>query len=114
MEIKTIDQNGVTIVQICGRLDANTASEAQDKIMPLIVSECALVIDLKECDYISSAGLRLLLMIARQLPSKQGRCVLCGLSDELRDIMEMTGFIQHFKTCDTLSTACQVIGKEKK
>ncbi len=112
MEIENITQDGVTIIKLSGSLDGNTVNEAQEKVQPLLSArDATLVLDLKECKYISSAGLRLLLMIAKQLSMQNGILVLCGLSAEIKDVMEMTGFNNFFKTFDTVAAAVATVKK---
>lgn len=113
MEIKTSTRSGSTIIEIIGSLDGNTVNEAQEKIMALISSSnVSLVLDMKECGYVSSAGLRLLLMAAKQLSVQNGVLVLSGLSDEIKDVMEMTGFNNFFKTFDSVASALEALRKE--
>ncbi len=113
MEIKTRAQNGATIIELSGSLDGNTVNEAQEKIMPLLsANNFSLLLDLKSCSYISSAGLRLLLMAAKQLSIQGGVLLLIGLSAEIKDVMEMTGFNNYFKTFDSVTQAMAAIGKE--
>jgi anti-anti-sigma factor len=112
MDIQTSTQDGVTIIKLSGNLDGNTVNEAQDKIMPLLSSaDLSMVLDLKDCGYISSAGLRLLLMAAKELSTKNGILVLSGLSDEIKDVMEMTGFNNFFKTFSDVSSAVTAVRK---
>ena len=111
MDIQTSTQDGVTIIALSGSLDGNTVNEAQDKIMPLLSSNTSAVLDLKACGYISSAGLRLLLMAAKQLSTQNGILVLSGLSDEIKDVMEMTGFNNFFKTFGDVSSAVAAVRK---
>jgi anti-anti-sigma factor len=112
MDITTKVQDGATVIKISGSLDGNTVNDAQQQIMPLISSrDLALVMDLKDCSYISSAGLRLLLMAAKQLATQNGNLVLCGLSPEIKDVMEMTGFNTFFKTFDSVAAAISAVGK---
>ena len=112
MEINTVSQEGITVIKVSGNLDGNAAPAAQDKIMQLISRECCLILDLTECKYISSAGLRVLLMIAKQLQSEGGRWALAGVCDEVKDVMEMTGFSGFFKAYDTVEAASSAIQKE--
>lgn len=113
MEIKTSVQNGATIIKLSGSLDGNTVNEAQEKIMPLLsASNFSLLLDLKNCSYISSAGLRLLLMTAKKLSTQGGVLLLIGLSAEIKDVMDMTGFNNYFKTFDSVAQALKAIGKE--
>ena len=112
MEIKTSTRDGATVVEISGSLDANTAPQGEEEIMPLIVPDCLLVLDMTKCQYVSSAGLRLLLMIAKRFKAAGGReWCLAGLSEEIMDVMEMTGFARFFKTFDTVSAAIEAIEK---
>ena len=107
MELKTSDQNGVTIIEISGSLDGNSAPQAQEKIMPQAVSGCCLILDLANCNYISSAGLRVLLMIAKHLAAQEGQYALACVSEEIKDVMDMTGFSSFFKTFDSVPKAIE-------
>lgn len=112
MEIKTLTQGSVTIVELAGSLDSNTAPQAQEQIMPLVNAKCCLVLDLARCTYISSAGLRVLLMLAKQLAAKESRLALSGVCPEIKDVMEMTGFINFFQLFDTVKDAASGVQKE--
>lgn len=113
MKIKASAQKGATIIELSGSLDGNTVNEAQEKIMPLLsANNFSLLLDLKSCSYISSAGLRLLLMAAKQLSTQGGVLLLIGLNAEIKDVMEMTGFNNYFKTFDSVAQALKAIGKE--
>ena len=112
MEIKTSTKDGSTVVEISGSLDGSTVDNAQEKIMPLLTSKTSLILDLKECGYISSAGLRLLLMMAKQLSTQNGVLVLSGVSSEIKDVMEMTGFSNFFRSFDSVSAAVEALRKE--
>jgi anti-anti-sigma factor len=112
MELKTVTQDDVTIVELSGSLDGTSAPQVQGEVMPLVVPNCRLVLDMSGCEYVSSAGLRVLLMVAKLLTSKEGRGALAGLSEEILDVMEMTGFAQFFDTYDTVSQAVEAIREE--
>lgn len=105
MEITTAIQDGVTVVSVAGNLDGSTAPAAQEKLLPLIAPGCCLVLDLGNCPYISSAGLRVLLAIAKQLPARKGCWAFAGLSEEIRDVMDMTGFSGFFSIFKTVPEA---------
>ncbi len=112
MEINIIKRDGATVIELSGSLDGNTVTPAQERIMPLLSSKASLVLDLKGCNYISSAGLRLILMAAKQLSLQNGVLVLSGLSEEIKDVMEMTGFGNFFKCFDCVDTALSSLPKE--
>ncbi len=109
MEIKNSVRDGVTIVEVIGNIDSNTAPQAQGTIMPLIVPGSLLVLDMGQCHYLSSAGLRVLLMVAKLVSTKGGRCGLANVADEVKDVMEITGFAHLFQNYDTVSAAVEAI-----
>jgi anti-sigma B factor antagonist len=107
VEITTTRTEGIEIVCFDGSLDGATAPGAQEKLLPLIVPDCLLVLDMQKCKAISSAGLRLLLMTAKQVLKVRGRAVLAGLSEEIRDVMQMTGFENIFPSYATVAEAME-------
>lgn len=91
------------IVIFDGPIDGKTAPEVQTALAP-VLGECSvLVLDLTRVDYMSSAGLRVLLLLHRQLTAKKGKAVLVGLADNLTETMRITGFLQFFETHATLA-----------
>ncbi|MDD4941777.1 MAG: STAS domain-containing protein [Candidatus Omnitrophica bacterium] len=110
MDIQMSKQEGVAIVTLSGNLDGNTVNEAQEKIMPILAPDTkSLVLDLKGCGYVSSAGLRLLLMAAKQVSSRGGTLALSGVCDEIKDVMEMTGFSNFFKSFPDINAAVAAV-----
>ena len=105
MDIIIKEQNGVIIAKIKGKFDGTSAPKAQEELIKLIKPKVILVIDMKDCDFISSAGLRVLLMIAKNLSSHGGKGAISGLSEDLKDIMGMTGFDHIFQNYDNVDMA---------
>jgi anti-sigma B factor antagonist len=105
MEITTTRREDIEIVSVDGSLDSGTAPGAQEKLLPLVVPGCLLVLIMEKCTMISSAGLRLLLMTAKQIVKVRGRAVLAGLSEEIQDVMQMTGFDNIFPSYETVPEA---------
>jgi anti-sigma B factor antagonist len=97
----------VSVVRLVGEIDANSAAVVQQKVLPMSVPGCQVILDLSQVAYMSSAGLRMLLSVYRQISGNQGRIVLVGLSEELKDTMSMTGFLGYFTVQDTLETGLQ-------
>ena len=92
MEIKKFrDEKNLTVALI-GRLDAVTAIELDKDLSKEISGVEDLTVDLKELDYIASAGLRILLKLKKRLDSSQGSMKVINLNNEVRDVMDMTGF----------------------
>ncbi len=94
MEISETKQEQVVILSLKGRLDASTSKLFEEKLLDLINNnhEHRIVIDFQQLDYISSAGLRVLLMAAKILKPENGKLVLASLKDHLKEIFEITGF----------------------
>ncbi|MBK8476175.1 MAG: STAS domain-containing protein [Opitutaceae bacterium] len=91
------------IVTFDGAIDGKTAPEVQAALAP-VLGECSvLVLDLTRVGYMSSAGLRVLLLLHRQLTAKKGKAILVGLAENLTETMRITGFLQFFETHATLA-----------
>lgn len=78
-------------VAIEGRLDTVTAPEFEAKLGELLNGVSELVIDMAKVDYVSSAGLRVILKI-QKLMVKQGKMTLTGVNDTVMEVFEITGF----------------------
>ena len=96
MEIQVIEQAGTTLAVIIGDIDGKTASIVQERVLPLVSSGKNCLLDMGRVEYMSSAGLRLLLMLYRHSAANKGKLVLSGLSDEIKETMDATGFLVHF------------------
>lgn len=96
MEIKiNQEKDSVTIMPI-GRLDTITAPEFEQEIKKYI-SISNLHVDFKELDYISSAGLRVLLAAYKTIKKHGGTMKLYHLNDQVMEVFEITGFKKIFK-----------------
>jgi anti-sigma B factor antagonist len=104
--------DGLTVIALTGDIDGNTAPVAQAKILEQITSGEALVVDMSGVQYMSSAGLRMLLSAHRAGAAKRARVILVGLSDNLQDTMAATGFLDFFSTYATLPAALASLAKE--
>lgn|SRR5262249_12929528 len=100
IDIKMVQQ--VAVVEISGELDGRTAPLAQERIAPLCQPGSKIILDMSRVMYMSSAGLRLMLLLYRRVSGVDGQIVLAGLSEEIQDIMLATGFLAYFTVYDTL------------
>ena len=87
---KKFNGESLTLV-LSGRLDTTTAPDLEKEIQESTRGVKSLTLDFKNLEYISSAGLRVVLG-AQKLMSKQGQMNLINVSDAIKDIFEMTGF----------------------
>ena len=96
MEIATRTHNDVTLVAVVGSLDSNTSPKAQQALDGVLSSGARkLVVDLTALDYISSAGLRVLLTTAKRLGGtgeRGGALRLFGLNETVREVFDISGF----------------------
>ncbi len=102
MEVNQLIIQNVNVVGLAGDLDGNTAPNVQAQIMPLALPNTKMILDMSKVSYMSSAGLRMLLVMYRTIISKSGKVVLVGLSEDIRDTMSMTGFLDFFTYLETL------------
>ena len=89
IEIKRMGAD--TVIEICGRLDTTTAPVLDKTIGEDISENTSLILELKGLEYISSAGLRVLLSAQKRI-QKSGSMKLRNASEEVMDVFEMTGF----------------------
>jgi anti-anti-sigma factor len=111
MELTMNENNGIKVINLKGHLDGNTSPKVQEEIMPIIQSGTKIVINMADCDYVSSAGLRLLLVIAKTLKSKGGKGVISGLLPEVKDVMEMTGFDRMYENYSSVDDAIKALNE---
>jgi len=94
--VKSQDGGKVTLTLI-GRLDTTTAPELQAALLPEFGDMKQVVLDFKELAYVSSAGLRVLLLGEKSAKGSGASLSFVNVSDEIREIFEMTGFSDIFK-----------------
>ncbi|MDZ7618230.1 MAG: STAS domain-containing protein [Patescibacteria group bacterium] len=94
MRIETRVDQDVHVMAIMGRLDALTAPEAE-VVLNRAVDEGAswMVVNLAGLEYISSAGLRVLVATGKRLARENGKMVLCELHDGVREVFEISGLL---------------------
>jgi anti-sigma B factor antagonist len=105
LQIKVSQQKDIFIAAFSGRLDAITASECEKTVDEIIGGGASLlVIDLGETDYVSSAGLRVILKAAKGLYGS-GKLALARPQESVREVLEMTGFGEIVPIYDSLEAA---------
>jgi anti-anti-sigma factor len=108
MKIAKFEKEGVVGFKIDGRLDAKTASEAEAAVKAVLKEgRRQLLFDLSGMDYISSAGLRVILMAVKELRSKKGKVALCALTPYVKEIFDVSNFSSIIPITDTVETGLQ-------
>jgi anti-anti-sigma factor len=93
MELTTAKIGGVSVLDAAGRIDSVTAKSLEEKLLGLITeAPPALVVDFSNVDYISSAGLRVLLVVAKQSKAAHCKFALCSLKAKVREVFDISGF----------------------
>lgn len=105
MEISTRTSNDIHIVAITGSLDSGTAPEAQKALDSVVASAKKVALDFSGLDYISSAGLRVLLGAAKHLRGSGGKFGMFGLNQSVREVFEISGFSSILSVYQTESEA---------
>ncbi len=98
MEIIEKKMDSCTVLSIIGRLDTTNYSILEKKLMEMIANQQdRIVVECSKMDYVSSSGLRILLMALKKITLSKGKFVLCGLQDNIREIFEISGFTNIFE-----------------
>lgn len=106
MEINTKEHEKGLIVTVSGRMDAVSAPEFEQTLMGLIDSDpAAMIIDVSDLVYITSAGLRSILTIAKALKAKGGQLKIAALKDVVKNVYEISGFRAIIPTFETVEAA---------
>ena len=93
MEIIETKQDKILIFKLIGRLDSKTSPDFEKKIFGAIEDgSISMIVDFEELDYISSAGLRVILKATKHLKRSEGRFVLCSMKDYVKEVFEISGF----------------------
>lgn len=93
MEIQVEEIGGVTVIPLEGRLDGNNASVAEGVFLGQFAEgKQRFVFDFGNLQYISSAGLRVVLVAAKKLRASKGRMICANLAEQVYDVFEMSGF----------------------
>lgn len=91
MEIKKQINDKELIIGLKGRLDTSTAPQFEEAVKESLAGMTSFILDLEELEYMSSAGLRIILT-AQKTMNKQGKMVIRNVNDTIMEVFEMTGF----------------------
>lgn len=107
-EVERKDKDTVSIIYLKGYLDAHTASEFETALQSLVDEErVRIVVNLRELNYISSAGLGVFMGFIENLRSKNGDIKLAELSDKVFRVFDLLGFPVLYEIFDTEAEALQ-------
>lgn len=102
MEISTRQVDDALAVDIVGRLDTETSDHASDELGRIVDSgNNRIVLNLDGLEYVSSAGLRVILKVAKVLQAAQGEMKICHAKGLVKEVMDISGFNQILSVYDT-------------
>ena len=106
LEVTTELVGTVHVVRVAGRMDTNTADGFDVRMHELVNPDAArLVLDLAQVNYMSSAGLRSLLVLIKQVKTLDGALVLAAVHPRVQDILNIAGFTAMFTIVPTTAEA---------
>ncbi len=93
MELETERQGDTLIAKTDGRVDGANAREFQSALEAAIDdNESTVILDMERLSYISSAGLRVILLTAKSLQRRNAKFAVCSLSESIQEVFEISGF----------------------
>ncbi len=111
MEIKEAGkEKNMKIISLEGKMDAISAPEFEDQMGEwLEQGETSFIINLGEVNYMSSAGLRSILIVAKKLKEQDGKLIFVNLREEVQKIFRISGFSSMIPTYESLEAALEHI-----
>ncbi|MCU0754780.1 MAG: STAS domain-containing protein [Xanthomonadales bacterium] len=96
LQIVETREADVIVLLLNGRIDTSTAADLEAAAEPHMRGPSQLLVDLGGIQYVSSAGLRIFLMMAKKLKIAKGRLVLCAMSQAVREVFDLAGLSRIF------------------
>lgn len=109
MKVTTETKIDILQISIEGSVDSKTSGDLQQQIFEASANATKVILDFTRVTFVSSAGLRVLLTVYRQIKSRDGRVILVGVSEEIKDVMSMTGFINFFELSNSIEDALTLL-----
>ena len=111
MNVQTRQEGRVTVVSASGKIDAMTAPVFEASLTDLIgEGRLYLALDLGGVEYISSAGLRVILASAKALKGKEGMLLLANAQEPVKEVFDISGFGTVFNIYDSVEEAVKAVG----
>ena len=111
MQIDTRLVDGMTVIDMSGRLDSSTSGDAYDEMVRIAESGVSkVVLNLDKLEYVSSAGLRVILTAAKHLKSSTGEMKICNAIGMVKEVLETSGFNYILDIYDQENDAIEAFG----
>lgn len=108
LDLHTQQLKHALILTFRGRLDSITSNQIESELLTTVEnSALPIIFDLAHLDYIASAGLRIILMVAKRAKAQNNTFLLCQLQPQVYHVFEVSGFIKIMAVYDDLDSALQ-------
>ena len=110
MPIHLDSREGVVLIKPAGRVDSASAGEFESVVTAKLDEGCQkLVFDFGDLDFMSSAGLRVVLLAGKRLRESKGKLAFAGMRDNVHDVFAMSGFLKLFQAHKTVDEALAAV-----
>ena len=110
MEITHKEENGIVSITITGRLDADSSPEAETVVNEALEGQTKQVLfNLASLEYLSSAGLRVLLSTDKEMRRRNGKLVLCSLNEFVKELFDVSGFQSLIPIADSVESGIEML-----
>ena len=104
MEVKQELIDSWQVIKVVGEIDSKTVTTLRTFLDEKLVDNKAVALDLSGVPFMSSAGLRTLLILQRKTSEMKVDLTLIGIAEEIKDTMKVTGFLQYFKLYESIES----------
>ena len=112
MDIHEEQKGSATVFSLSGRLDSSSSPKVEEKILHSIANGTHdVILDFSSLDYISSAGIRVLVHCHKELEKKEGQIFLAAVPKPIENVLYITGFLPYFKVYDGQTEALAALTK---
>ena len=109
LTIETQEDGTAVTISVIGRVDGSTVGSLESTVQEIASRDVpAVIIDLERMTYVSSAGLRVFLLTAKQAQKAGGKAVFCNLADNVREVFKVGGFDHILTLRDTKEEALKL------
>ena len=110
MELTAKKQGDVTVISLVGRIDSSVAKQFEEEFLRIIDGgDTRLIINFLSLDYISSAGLRVLLMGAKKIKTANGKLALSDMKPSIQEVFDVSGFSNMLTICKSVEEAMPLV-----
>ena len=110
MPIHVDSKEGVVMIRPTGRIDSANANEFESIVTTRLDEGCQkLVFDFGDLDFMSSAGLRVVLLAGKRMREAKGKLAFAGMRDNVHDVFAMSGFLKLFQAHKTVDEALAAV-----